>query len=191
MLEQVAGEEILAGMQGVPITMMLDEFANIGTIPDFPTTISLARGRGVAIWIGVQSLAQLEARYGRPNAQTIITNCATKIVLHGLDVQTAEYVSRMLGDSTVVVQRESRSMPESALGGNVTRTESRTEHRRPLLTPDEVTRLSESEAIVRTGNHHPMRLAKIYYDEPPRAASAGSLGAARTQEATATKYRVS
>jgi type IV secretion system protein VirD4 len=42
--------------------MMLDEFANIGTIPDFPTTISLARGRGVAISIGVQSLAQLEAR---------------------------------------------------------------------------------------------------------------------------------
>jgi type IV secretion system protein VirD4 len=179
MLEQVAGEEVIAGMQGVPITMMLDEFANIGTIPDFATTISLARGRGVAIWIGVQSLAQLEARYGRPNAQTIITNCATKIALHGLDVQTAEYVSRMLGDSTIVVQRESRSMPESALGGHSTLTESRTEHRRPLLTPDEVTRLSESEAIIRTGNRHPMRLAKSYYDEPPRTASAGSLGAAR------------
>ncbi len=179
MLEQVAGEEAPAGMQGVPVTMMLDEFANIGTIPDFATTISLARGRGVAIWIGVQSLAQLEARYGRPNAQTIITNCATKIALHGLDVQTAEYVSRMLGDSTVVVQRESRSMPESALGGHATLTESRTEHRRPLLTPDEVTRLSESEAIVRTGNRHPMRLAKSYYDAPPRTASAGSLGAAR------------
>jgi len=159
---------------------MLDEFANIGTIPDFATTISLARGRGVAIWIGVQSLAQLEARYGRPNAQTIITNCATKIALHGLDVQTAEYVSRMLGDSTVVVERESRSMPESPLGGNVTRTESRTEHRRPLLTPDEVTRLSESEAIVRTGNRHPMRLAKIYYDELPKTARAERLGDARS-----------
>jgi type IV secretion system protein VirD4 len=183
LLEQVAGEEVIAGMQGVPITMMLDEFANIGTIPDFATTISLARGRGVAIWIGVQSLAQLEARYGRPNAQTIITNCATKIALHGLDVQTAEYVSRMLGDSTVVVQRESRSMPESPLGGNVTRTESRTEHRRPLLTPDEVTRLSESEAIIRTGNRHPMRLAKIYYDEQPRAAITGALGAAMCNRA--------
>jgi type IV secretory pathway TraG/TraD family ATPase VirD4 len=45
---------------------MKDEFANIGTIPDFPTTISLVRGRGVVIWIGVQSLAQFETRYGKP-----------------------------------------------------------------------------------------------------------------------------
>ena len=187
LLEQIAGEEVPEGAQGVPITMMLDEFANVGTIPDFPTTHSLARGRGVALWLGVQSLAQLEARYGKPNAQTIITNCATKIALHGLDVQTAEYVSRMLGDSTVVVQRESRSMPESPLGGNVTRTESRTEHRRPLMTPDEVTRLSESEAIVRTGNRHPMRLAKIYYDEPPRTAQTHALGAARALELAAAR----
>ncbi len=184
LLEQVAGEEVREGVQGVPITMMLDEFANIGTIPDFPTTISLARGRGVAIWIGVQSLAQLEARYGRPNAQTIITNCATKIALHGLDVQTAEYVSRMLGDATVVVERESTTHA-GVFDAVASKSRSRTEHRRPLLTPDEVMRIGENEAIIRTGNRHPMRLAKSYYDEPPRTASAGSLGAARALNFTA------
>ena len=183
LLEQVAGEEVPAGVQGVPITMMLDEFANIGTIPDFPTTISLARGRGVAIWIGVQSLAQLEARYGRPNAQTIITNCATKIALHGLDVQTAEYVSRMLGDATVVVERESTTHA-GLLDTVASKSRSRTEHRRPLLTPDEVMRIGENEAIIRTGNRHPMRLAKSYYDEPPRTASVGGLGVANALELT-------
>jgi type IV secretion system protein VirD4 len=181
LLEQVAGEEVPAGVQGVPITMMLDEFANIGTIPDFPTTISLARGRGVAIWIGVQSLAQLEARYGRPNAQTIITNCATKIALHGLDVQTAEYVSRMLGDATVVVERESTTHA-GVFDTVASKSRSRTEHRRPLLTPDEVMRIGENEAIIRTGNRRPMRLTKGYYDEQPRTASAGALGAARSLE---------
>src|ERR1044071_4814428 len=105
MLEQIAGEEMAEGEPETPITMMLDEFANIGTIPDFATIISLARGRGVAIWLGIQSLTQLEARYGKANAQTILSNCATKIALHGLDVQTAEYVSRMLGDTTIVAQR--------------------------------------------------------------------------------------
>ncbi len=185
LLEQVAGEEVPAGIQGVPITMMLDEFANIGTIPDFPTTISLARGRGVAIWIGVQSLAQLEARYGRPNAQTIITNCATKIALHGLDVQTAEYVSRMLGDATVVVERESTTHA-GVFDTVFSKSRSRTEHRRPLLTPDEVMRIGEDEAIIRTGNRRPMRLAKGYYDEPPRTASAGSLGAAKGLQFTST-----
>jgi type IV secretion system protein VirD4 len=130
----------------------------------------------------VQSLAQVEARYGRPNAQTIITNCATKIALHGLDVQTAEYVSRMLGDSTVVVQRESRSAPEVWSAGSATITKQRTEHRRPLLTPDEVMRIGENEAIIRTGNRHPILAAKMYYDEPPRTAQATALGAARSLE---------
>lgn len=181
LLEQVAGEEVPAGVQGVPITMMLDEFANIGTIPDFPTTISLARGRGVAIWIGVQSLVQLEARYGKPNAQAIITNCATKIALHGFDVQTAEYVSRMLGDATVVVERESTTHA-GVFDTIASKSRSRTEHRRPLLTPDEVMRIGDNEAIIRTGNRHPMRLAKGYYNETPRTASVGALGAAKSFE---------
>lgn len=184
LLDQIAGEEIPEGIEGVPITLMLDEFANIGTIPDFPTTHSLARGRGVALWLGVQSLAQLEARYGRANAQTIITNCATRIALHGLDVQTAEYVSRMLGDSTIVVERESTTHA-GAFDMVSSKSRSRTEHRRPLLTPDEVMRIGENEAIVRTGNRYPMRLVKSYYDEPARTASAGSLGAARALNFTA------
>jgi type IV secretory pathway TraG/TraD family ATPase VirD4 len=37
----------------------------------------------------------------------ITANCTTKIALYGLQVQTAEYVSRMLGEATVIVERES------------------------------------------------------------------------------------
>jgi hypothetical protein len=48
LLEQVAGEQIAEGAASVPITMMMDEFANIGTIPDFATTLTLARGRALA-----------------------------------------------------------------------------------------------------------------------------------------------
>ena len=173
MLEQIASEEMAEEESETPITMMLDEFANVGTIPEFATTHSLARGRGVAIWLGIQSLAQLEARYGRPNAQTILTNCATKIALHGLDFQTADYVSRMLGDTTVVVDRQSYTNGSSA--GHST-THSRTEHRRPLMTPDEVMRIGQNEALVRTSNWHPMRLEKMYYDETQNAARALALG---------------
>ncbi len=181
LLEQIAGEEIPEGEPSTPITMLMDEFANVGTIPDFATTISLARGRGVGIWLGVQSLSQLEARYGRPNAQTILTNCNTKIALHGLDVTTAKYVSEMLGDATVVAERKHESF---SIAGGWGTSKHRTEHRRPLLTPDEVMRLGEDEALVRTSNQHPMRLAKMYYDEPPRAAIASALGQVRALELT-------
>ena len=104
LLEQLAAEPMaapgaaatVADTKPVPVHLFLDEFANVGVVPHFETTISLARGRGVGIWLGIQSLSQLEARYGKANAQTILTNCATKIALCGLDVETAEYFSRCL-----------------------------------------------------------------------------------------------
>jgi type IV secretion system protein VirD4 len=177
LLEQIAG--VPEGSGGVPVTMFLDEFANIGTIPDFETTISLARGRGVALWLGVQSLSQLDKSYGHANAQTIITNCSTKIALHGLDYNTAKYVSDMLGESTIVAKRHSFSFSPTGL---ISVGRHGTEHRKMLLTPDEVMRLSETEAIVRTGNKYPMKLKKGYYDEPAHTASTSALGEAITKD---------
>lgn len=152
MLEQIAGAEVNEHSPGVPITMILDEFVNIGTIPEFATTISLARGRDVAIWLLVQSYSQFEARYGKANAATIITNCSTKIALSGLDATTAARVSEMLGDMTVVDSRPSHSATRGGLRSSSTL--GRTEHKRKLLTPDEVMRLDRDKAIVRIGNRH-------------------------------------
>lgn len=178
LLEQLAGEQSETA-EGVPVTMMLDEFANIGTIPDFETTISLARGRGVALWLGVQSLSQLDKAYGHANAQTIITNCLTKIALHALDYNTAKYISDMLGESTIVAKRHGFSFSPTGL---VSVNRHGTEHRKMLMTPDEVMRLSETEAIVRTGNKYPMKLKKGYYDEKANTAPASALGEAITKD---------
>jgi type IV secretion system protein VirD4 len=166
LLEQIAGEQIPEGASGIPINLMLDEFANIGKIPDFETTISLARGRGVALWLGIQSLSQLTQNYGTHEAQTIISNCATKIALHGLDFQTAEYVSRMLGETTITHSRNSFSVGMSGVSVG----SGQAEHRRQLLTPDEVMRIGENEAIARTSNKYPMRLYKGYYNAEPKTA---------------------
>ena len=178
LLEQLAGEQA-ESLGGVPVTMMLDEFANIGTIPDFETTISLARGRGVALWLGVQSLSQLDKAYGHSNAQTIITNCLTKVALHALDYNTAKYVSDTLGESTIVAKRHGFSFSPTGL---ISVSRHGTEHRKMLMTPDEVMRLSETEAIVRTGNKYPMKLKKGYYDEKANTAPAPALGEAITKD---------
>ena len=77
-------ERLGRGRAAVPVTLFLDEFANLGPLPHFPTTIAVARRRGMALVLGVQSLAQLEGLYGRAGAATIQTNCGTKIVLQGL-----------------------------------------------------------------------------------------------------------
>ena len=157
--------------EGVPTLMLLDEFANVGTIPDFETTLSLARGRGLGIWMGIQSLGQLEARYGRAKAQTILSNCGTKVALSGLDVESAEYFSRTLGEETASVGKTTR---HGAL--NATYGYSRDEHGRRLLTADEVRRIGADESLAIVGNRRPMRLCKLFYDAIPRAANAGALG---------------
>src|SRR5262249_14678956 len=135
---------------------------------------SLARGRGVSIWLGVQSLGQLEARYGKANAQTILSNCSTKIALSGLDFESADYISKSLGERTV-------SQPRVTRHGILRTTYSRvTEHHsRKLLTRAEVRRIGRHQAIVISGNRRPMMIQKIFYDEPCSTASSSALGQPR------------
>lgn len=179
LLEQIAGEEIKEGEPSVPITLILDEFGNLGTIPNFASTLTLARGRDVAIWIYLQALSQLPARYGHDDGKTILNAPSTKVFLNGLDVDTAEYASRMSGDTTVVDYVKSHTKPGIPFLGHSSTTRSRTTHRRRVLTADEVMRIGEDEALIRTGNRRPMILEKIYYDEPACKAEAPRLGDAR------------
>jgi type IV secretion system protein VirD4 len=154
----------------LPILLFLDEFANIGKIPGFSTTLSLARGRGLSLVLGIQSLAQLEENYGKATAQTILSNCATKICLHGADVTTGKYVSESLGEMTAVSYRRSwraffgivPAMHPSVMDQ---------ENRRFLLTADEVRRIPSNRAIVICSNHRPWLLEKTYYNARPYIAS--------------------
>jgi type IV secretion system protein VirD4 len=176
LLDQIGRTE--AG--SIPVTMLLDEFANIGVIPNFETTISVARGRGVSLWLGVQSLSQLTARYGRENAQTILTNCGTKIALHGLDAETGKYLSETLGEATVKSERRSATrlfglLPSARV------TVSDQESKRFLLTADEVRRIRTDQAIAVVGNLRPMLLTKRFYcvpvNEKPIATKLGEVQA--------------
>lgn len=178
LLEQIAGEKASA-TQAVPVHLYFDEFANIGILPSYETTISLARGRGLSLWHGIQSLSQLEALYGKPNAQTILTNCATKIALGGLDVETADYFSRTLGEGTAIVPRRTWQKKRFALV-SATTSDTTMEHARPLMTADEVRRIGSDKALVITGNRRPMLLERINYAKAPKMALASPLGPARS-----------
>jgi type IV secretion system protein VirD4 len=160
----------------VPVALFLDEFANLGPLPDFLTTIAVARGRGLALVLGVQSLAQLEGLYGRAGAATIRTNCATKVVLHGLDYESAEQVSRLLGERTI--QQEFRSRrPEAPLVTSYTYAEHQTSRR--LLTADEVRRLGRDETLVIVSNLRPIRAQRWFWSAVSKAAPTRALKGAQ------------
>jgi len=145
-------DELTTQQGPVPVTLLLDELANLGVLPNFPTTVSIARGRGLCLVLGVQALSQLEARYGRDGAATIRTCCATKLSLHGLDMGSAREVSDSLGDATIAYQRTSRG----AHGATV----SEDHVSRRLMTPDEVRRLPESHVLMVAGNRRPACIQK-------------------------------
>lgn len=105
--------------------------------------------------------------YGENGARTIRTNCAIKIVLHGLDEITGEEVSRALGETTVQHEVQNRT-PK---GWN-TNTYTYTEHhdQRRLLTSDEVRRIGIDEAIIIVSNFKPIRARHHHWTEPPLGA---------------------
>ena len=164
----------------VPVTMLLDEFGNVGRLPDFVKIIGVTRYRNIALVLGLQSLHQLDELYGPNGAKTIRTNCATKIALHGMDVDNAEYFSRMLGETTIVTTQQSTSSGGNGRGSQVTTSKVRNQRR--LMTPDEVMRLGDGEMIFRASNRRPMKLKKLYYDESPSEAQTQALGTARVSE---------
>lgn len=160
----------------IPVLLLLDEFANIGKLPDFDTTITVTRGRGIGIWMGIQNMSQLE-KYEKHNAEVIMGVVGTRIALHSMDNKSAEYISKSLGDTTIVIEKETISD-----GGGVLRRQSQSksyssqEIKRPLITPSEVNLIGKDEAIVKVLNYKPMRIKKIFYDEPPKSNVTKKLG---------------
>ena len=85
---------------------ILDEFANIGQIPDFDKKISTSRSRGISFSVILQNLDQLEAVYEK-SYETIIGNCDTHVFLGSNSTKTLEYFSKALGEKTI--SRDSHS----------------------------------------------------------------------------------
>lgn len=78
------------------VYFLLDEFANIGQIPDFNKKLSTTRSLGMSMSIVVQSLDQLEGLY-KDTYENIIGNCDTQLFLGSQAIKTCEYINKSLG----------------------------------------------------------------------------------------------
>jgi type IV secretion system protein VirD4 len=85
-------EYTMSHTEGQPVYFLLDEFANLGKIYDFPTTITTLRKRRASVVLVLQELAQLKAIYGQEEAQAIYGGGINhKLYFSGLDYSTAKY----------------------------------------------------------------------------------------------------
>ena len=79
--------------------IFLDEFANIGQIPDFQQKLSTIRSRKISCSVVCQHIAGLKALYPDDIWQGLIGNCDIKIIMGTNDLLTAQYISDLLRSS--------------------------------------------------------------------------------------------
>ena len=119
-----------------PVYLLLDEFGHL-SIPNFNVFATTARKYRVGFWIFLQSLSQLEARYGAHDAETIRDGLQTEIYLPGVNLDTARRLEARLGRM---------ANPTSNGSGQ------------PLLTADEIIRLKDNRALMFHSNKRPALL---------------------------------
>lgn len=84
--------------ESLPMYFLLDEFGHL-TIPNFPAIITTTRQRKISLSIVLQSVSQLEERYGKQGAHTILNGgVASRLFFSGMDIDTASELARTIGD---------------------------------------------------------------------------------------------
>ena len=89
-----------SGRLPIHVRCLLDEFANIGLIPQFEKLIATIRSREISASIILQSQSQLKALY-KDHADTIVGNCDATLFLGGKEKSTLKEISEMLGKETI------------------------------------------------------------------------------------------
>jgi type IV secretion system protein VirD4 len=149
-----------------PFCFYLDEFANVGRIPDIEKHITLVRGAGIAIIGALQDFGQSKRIYGEEATDTFLSNFSTQIVLPGLGQEEAEYYSHRLGYTTSASTSYSFSSKGSSVAVASTSKTIR-ETQRELMQPDEIRTMSVGSFIMVSDNAPPVRgQFKTYIERP-------------------------
>ena len=133
---------------------LLDEFANIGLIPNFEVYIATMRSREISVNVILQNLAQLKNIY-KDSWETITGNCDTLVFLGGREQSTLKYISEMLGKTTIDMRTTTENKGQT--GGFSVNSQVLG---RDLMTPDEVGLLGNEECIVLIRGIRPFKSKK-------------------------------
>lgn len=152
------------GKLKIPTYFILDEFANIGKIPDFDKKISTSRSRKISFSVILQNIDQLEAVYEK-SYETIMGNCDTHVFLGSNSYKTVEYFSKALGEKTI--GRDSISINRDKQNWKTGKSVSDQVMARALMTPDELRRMDNDLCIIYEKGIKPVKAQKFYYFKHP------------------------
>lgn len=146
----------------IPVRCIMDEFANIGEVPEFPSKLSTMRKYNISASIILQDISQIESMY-EDEWKTLVGNCSSILFLGTQEPNTLKYFSEMLGKGTV--KNKSRGMSKGKSNGS---NQSFQNTGRELMYPDELARMPSDQCIVFTQNMRPVRDLKYKYENHPK-----------------------
>jgi type IV secretion system protein VirD4 len=168
-LEQVRAATYRASSSGrlrLPVTLVLDEVANIAPLPDLPAMVSEGGDQGLLTLACLQDMSQARERWG-PAAEGFFSLFGAKLLLPGVgDMRTLDTVSRLAGQVDVPVRSVSASPWWSS--GRPSATTTWSLRRQPRLPVDKARSLPPGSALVLSGARPP-RLAALtpWFSFPP------------------------
>lgn len=147
-----------------PVMVLLDEFDQLGPMPIVEQALKQLAGHGARVSIITQSIPGLDNIYGENVRLSLEAAAGMKLYLAANDKKTAGEISDALGKTTKLAVSDSLSRDRDFVQR---RSVSRRMEERPLLTPDEVRRLSPDQAILIPERQNPLLVSRIVYFEDP------------------------
>ena len=135
-------DKIHQGALPVPVRLMFDEFANVALPDGYARLQATMRPRNIMSTIILQNISQLKALF-KDDWEGIIGNADSFVYLGGNEQSTHKYISELLGKETIDTRTSSQSK-----GRNGSFSQNFQQTGRELMTPDEVRRLDNKNAIV-------------------------------------------
>ena len=155
-------DDFYNGRLPVHVRCLLDEFANIGQIPNFDKLIATIRSREISASIILQSQSQLKTIY-KDAADTIVGNCDSTLFLGGKEKGTLKEISELLGKETIdsLGQSENR-------GAQTSHGLSYQKLGKELMTQDEIAVMDGGKCILQLRGVRPFFSDKFDITKHPR-----------------------
>src|SRR5437879_12302121 len=96
-MDELITTYVKAEGKGCKTVLLLVDEAGRTAIPSLADHATTVVGRGISLWIAMQSLSQLEAVYGRARAQVLKDNMESQIYYRPSNQETADYLEHCLG----------------------------------------------------------------------------------------------
>ena len=139
---------------------LLDEVARLGYMRILETARDAGRKYGITLAMIFQSLGQMREAYGGRDAASKWFESTSWISFAAInDPDTADYISKRCGDTTVEVDQTNRA---TGMKGS-SQSRSKQLSRRPLIMPHEILRMRSDEQIVFTSGNPPLRCGRAIW----------------------------